>query len=61
MDTLDGRPYTDRKWVECFAQLIGTVLWMWDADSLDQGGPEAESKPTHMNVADATVKMVSPE
>ncbi|KAK6431620.1 hypothetical protein LTR95_012215, partial [Oleoguttula sp. CCFEE 5521] len=30
-----GRPSADRTWAECFAQLVGTVLSLWDAAALD--------------------------
>jgi CCR4-NOT transcriptional complex subunit CAF120 len=56
---LDGRPCGDRKWVECFAQLVGTVLSFWDASALDAAGHDGEVAPTFINLADASLKMVS--
>lgn len=55
----DGRPYPDRSWTECFAQLVGTVLSLWDAAALDAAGQEGEVSPTFINLADASIKMVS--
>jgi len=54
-----GRPSVDRNWQECFAQLCGTVLSIWDASELDQAGEEAEVVPTFINLADASIKMVT--
>ena len=54
----DGRPYPDRSWTECFAQLVGTVLSLWDASALDAAGQEGEVPATFMNLADASIKMV---
>ncbi|KAL1954983.1 hypothetical protein VTO42DRAFT_390 [Malbranchea cinnamomea] len=53
-----GRPCPDRQWVECFAQLIGSVIWMWDAAALDEAGEYGDVHPTHINVADASLSMV---
>lgn len=50
----DGRPCSDRQWVECFGQLVGTVLSVWNAEALDSG----EATPLFINVADASVQMV---
>jgi CCR4-NOT transcriptional complex subunit CAF120 len=55
----EGRPSADRKWVECFAQLVGTVLSIWDSAALDVAGGEHEITPTFINLADASIKMVS--
>ncbi|TVY49319.1 Protein SKG3 [Lachnellula occidentalis] len=43
-----GRANADRTWTECFAQLVGTVLSLWDAADLDAAGQdgEIESLPT---------------
>ncbi|KAK2809415.1 hypothetical protein FQN50_003874 [Emmonsiellopsis sp. PD_5] len=57
LDT-SGRPYQDRQWTDCFAQLIGTVLSLWDSAALDAAGPDAEVKPTFINLADASIKMI---
>lgn len=54
-----GRPSADRAWTECFAQLVGTVLSLWDAASLDQAGEDGEVVPTFINLSDASLKMVS--
>lgn len=54
-----GRPSTDRVWNECFAQLVGTVLSLWDAAALDAAGEDGEVIPTFINVSDASIKMVS--
>jgi CCR4-NOT transcriptional complex subunit CAF120 len=54
-----GRPSTDRAWTECFAQLVGTVLSLWDATALDAAGADGEVLPTFINVSDASIKMVS--
>lgn len=54
-----GRPSPDRTWVECFAQLVGTVLSLWDAAALDVAGEDGEVVPTFVNLSDASIKMVS--
>lgn len=54
----DGRPSGDRQWVECYAQLVGTVLSLWDGAALDAAGGE-EVPATFINLADAALKMVS--
>lgn len=53
-----GRPSTDRTWTECFAQLVGTVLSLWDAAALDAAGEEGEVLPTFINLSDASIKMI---
>lgn len=55
----DGRPKADRTWTECFAQLVGTVLSLWDAAELDAAGAEGEVFPQFINMTDASIKMVS--
>jgi hypothetical protein len=55
---LDGRPNADRNWTECFAQLVGSVLSLWDAAALDAAGQDGEVAPTFINLADASIKMV---
>ena len=50
----------DRNWTECFAQLVGTVLSLWDAAALDAAGQDGEVAPTFINLADASIKMVRP-
>ncbi len=54
----EGRPNADRTWTECFAQLVGTILSLWDAAALDAAGQDGEVAPTFMNLADASIKMV---
>ena len=54
-----GRPSADRSWVECFAQLVGTVLSLWDAAALDAAGEDGEVVPMFINLSDASIKMVS--
>lgn len=46
-------------WNECFAQLVGTVLSLWDAAQLDAAGEDGEVVPTFINLTDASIKMVS--
>ena len=53
-----GRPSADRVWSECFAQLVGTVLSLWDAAALDVAGEDGEVVPTFVNLSDASIKMV---
>ncbi|KAI9727941.1 MAG: hypothetical protein M1828_005346 [Chrysothrix sp. TS-e1954] len=53
-----GRPSTDRIWNECFAQLVGTVLSLWDAAQLDAAGEDGEVIPTFINLTDASIKMI---
>ncbi|SLM40100.1 Pleckstrin homology-like domain [Lasallia pustulata] len=57
LDSL-GRPNADRSWTECFAQLVGTVLSLWDAGALDAAGEDGEVAPTFINLADASIKMI---
>lgn len=56
---LGGRPSADRFWNECFAQLVGTVLSLWDAAQLDAAGENGEVIPTFINLTDASIKMVN--
>lgn len=53
-----GKPSAERAWTECFAQLVGTVLNVWDANELDAAGEEGEVIPTFINLTDASIKMV---
>jgi CCR4-NOT transcriptional complex subunit CAF120 len=55
---IGGKPTVDRNWTECFAQLVGTVLSLWDAAALDRAGQDGEVAPTFVNLADASIKMV---
>jgi hypothetical protein len=48
----------DRTWTECFAQLVGTILSLWDAAELDAAGSEGEVLPKFINLTDASIKMV---
>jgi hypothetical protein len=54
----EGRPNPDRTWTECFAQLVGTVLSLWDAAELDAAGEDGEVLPKFINLTDASIKMV---
>ena len=56
--SLEGRPNPDRTWTECFAQLVGTVLSLWDAAELDAAGEDGEVLPKFINLTDASIKMV---
>ncbi|KAL2110106.1 hypothetical protein VUR80DRAFT_1624 [Thermomyces stellatus] len=53
-----GRPNPDRTWTECFAQLVGTVLSLWDAAELDAAGPDGEVLPKFINLTDASIRMI---
>ncbi|KAK4144692.1 uncharacterized protein C8A04DRAFT_11319 [Dichotomopilus funicola] len=53
-----GNPNSDRTWTECFAQLVGTVLSLWDAAELDAAGEDGEVLPKFINLTDASVKML---
>ncbi|KLJ08832.1 hypothetical protein EMPG_15726 [Blastomyces silverae] len=55
---INGRSFQDRQWVDCFAQLIGTVLSLWDSAALDAAGPGEDVPPTFINLADASIKMI---
>ncbi|KAB8074652.1 hypothetical protein BDV29DRAFT_118859 [Aspergillus leporis] len=52
-----GRPCPDRQWIECYAQLVGTALSLWDAAALDAAVGE-EVSPTFINLADASIKVI---
>ena len=54
----DGKPNADRTWTECFAQLVGTILSLWDAAELDAAGQDGEVLPKFINLTDASIKMV---
>ena len=58
--SVGGRPNHDRSWTESFAQLVGTILSLWDASALDAAGQDGEVAPTFINLADASIKMVRP-
>lgn len=53
-----GRPCPDRQWVECYAQLIGTVLSLWNAAALDAAQNGEDVPPTFINLADTSIKMI---
>ncbi|KAL6869830.1 hypothetical protein ACO1O0_001161 [Amphichorda felina] len=53
-----GKPNPDRTWTECFAQLVGTVLSLWDAAELDAAGEDGEVMPKFLNLTDASIKMI---
>lgn len=59
LPSIDGRPCAERQWVECYAQLVGTVLSLWDAAALDAAADPADVSPTFINLADSSVKSVS--
>ncbi|KAF2750872.1 hypothetical protein M011DRAFT_474364 [Sporormia fimetaria CBS 119925] len=53
-----GRPAPDRVWQECFGQLVGTILSLWDASELDQSDQNAQVLPTFINLTDAAIHMM---
>ncbi|KAJ1326771.1 CCR4-NOT transcriptional complex subunit CAF120 [Microdochium nivale] len=53
-----GKPNPDRTWTECFAQLVGPVLSLWDAAELDAAGEDGEVLPKFINLTDASIKMI---
>ncbi|KAK4158158.1 hypothetical protein C8A00DRAFT_39542 [Chaetomidium leptoderma] len=53
-----GKPNPDRTWTESFAQLVGTVLSLWDAAELDAAGEDGEVLPKFINLTDASIKMI---
>ncbi|KAK1757642.1 hypothetical protein QBC47DRAFT_162399 [Echria macrotheca] len=55
---IKGNPNQDRTWTECFAQLVGTVLSLWDAAELDAAGENGEVLPKFINLTDASIKMI---
>ncbi|KAK4226905.1 hypothetical protein QBC38DRAFT_455738 [Podospora fimiseda] len=55
---IKGKPNPDRTWTECFAQLVGTVLSLWDAAELDVAGEDGEVLPKFINLTDASIKMI---
>lgn len=56
---VEGKPNADRTWTECFAQLVGTVLSLWDAAELDSAGQDGEVLPKFINITDASIRMAS--
>ncbi|KAI5862607.1 hypothetical protein GGS23DRAFT_605525 [Durotheca rogersii] len=55
---IQGKPNSDRTWTECFAQLVGTVLSLWDAAELDAAGEDGKVLPKFINLTDASIKMI---
>lgn len=55
---VDGKPHIDRQWMECFGQLVGTVLSLWEAAALDTARDNEEIVPTFLNLTDSTIRMV---
>ncbi|CAK7270191.1 hypothetical protein SEPCBS119000_003962 [Sporothrix epigloea] len=53
-----GRLNPDRNWTECFAQLVGTVLSLWDATELDIAGQNGDVLPKFINLTDASIKVI---
>ncbi|KAH0528071.1 hypothetical protein TsFJ059_002979 [Trichoderma semiorbis] len=53
-----GKPNPDRTWSECFAQLVGTVLSLWDAAELDAAGEDGMVLPKFINLTDASIKVI---
>ncbi|TGZ79621.1 hypothetical protein EX30DRAFT_365148 [Ascodesmis nigricans] len=57
--TPDGKHGNDRSWKECFGQLRGCVLSMWDAAELDAAEQTGEEvMPTFLNLTDASIRMI---
>jgi CCR4-NOT transcriptional complex subunit CAF120 len=54
---IDGKPCSDRNWKEYFAQLVGTILSLWDAEALDASSQDGEVVPTFINLTDASTKV----
>ncbi|KAK9467160.1 hypothetical protein V1512DRAFT_262090 [Lipomyces arxii] len=62
----DGKPPSDRQWREVYGQLVGTVLSIWDLQALERasensvvsGNTRAMVKPTYINVADASFRLI---
>ncbi|KAK6510174.1 hypothetical protein TWF481_004887 [Arthrobotrys musiformis] len=63
----DGTAVTSREWTDCYAQLIGTVLTIWDDRAIQEEEERARRgfasegnvvKPTFLNLTDASMKMI---
>ena len=59
----DGKPLhgadEKRRWTECFVQLSGTVLSLWNVDQMEQAAREGrEVPPTYINITDSFVDFI---
>ncbi|KAK9475466.1 uncharacterized protein V1510DRAFT_409277 [Dipodascopsis tothii] len=58
----DGKPVSNRVWVEVYGQLVGSVLSIWELDgALGPDGafnPAMAPTPTYINVADASFRVM---
>ncbi|SAM84830.1 uncharacterized protein UBRO_05971 [Ustilago bromivora] len=59
----DGKPLhvadDKRRWSECFVQLSGTVLSLWNVDQMKQAAKNAtEVPPTYINITDSFVDFI---
>lgn len=45
--------------MEVYGKLNGTILSIWDADSLNEAGQNGEPTPTYINITDASFKSIS--
>ncbi|KAF3102984.1 hypothetical protein TWF102_009939 [Orbilia oligospora] len=63
----DGTAVISREWTDCYAQLIGTVLTIWDDRAIQEEEERARRgfppeggavKPTFLNLTDASMKMI---
>jgi hypothetical protein len=57
---IGGKPSSERNWKEYFAQLVGTIVSLWDAAALDAAGRDGEVVPTFINLTDASIKVRIP-
>ncbi|TGO65851.1 hypothetical protein BOTNAR_0074g00240 [Botryotinia narcissicola] len=55
---IHGKANADRTWTDCFAQLVVTILSLWDAAELDAAGQDGEVLPKFINLTDASIKMI---
>ncbi|RPA86939.1 hypothetical protein BJ508DRAFT_122297 [Ascobolus immersus RN42] len=54
-----GKPLPGpRTWTECFAQLVGTQMSLWDARELAESGSTESVPPRYLNLADSSMKMI---
>ncbi|KAK9453975.1 hypothetical protein V1511DRAFT_461360, partial [Dipodascopsis uninucleata] len=65
----DGKPPLNREWREVYCQLVGCVLQIWDSWELEKSSVSPNSdgipahamsavKPTYINIADASLKII---